>query len=57
MSLDTEFKYFYPKKLLALRNMGWIRDLGSGKNLSRILDPGVQKKPDLGSRIRIRYTG
>jgi hypothetical protein len=34
-----------------------IRDPGSGKNLSRIPDPGVKKAPDPGSRIRIRNTG
>jgi hypothetical protein len=35
-----------------------IRDPGSGKNLFRIPDlgPGVNKAPDLGSRIRIRNT-
>jgi hypothetical protein len=33
-----------------------IRDPGSGKNLFRILDPGVKKAPDPGSWIRIRNT-
>jgi len=34
-----------------------IRDPGSGKNIFRILDPGVKKAPDPGSPIRIRNTG
>jgi hypothetical protein len=31
-------------------------DPGSGKTLFWILDPGVKKAPDSGSRIRIRNT-
>ena len=54
-------KTFYQKNCQeALKNMvlgSGIRDPGSGKNLFRILDPGVKKAPDPGSRIRIRNTG
>jgi hypothetical protein len=42
--------------LKTLKNMGLgsvIRDLGSGKNLFRIPDPGVKKAPDLGSATLI----
>jgi hypothetical protein len=35
----------------------WVWDPGSGKNLFRIPDPGVEKAPDPVSRIRIRNTG
>jgi hypothetical protein len=55
------YKTFYQKNCQeALKNMvlgSGIRDPGSGKNLFRILDPGVKKAPDPGSRIRIRNTG
>jgi hypothetical protein len=31
--------------------MGWIRELGSGKNLSRIPDPGVKEAKSKKQRI------
>ncbi len=34
------------QKIVAKLSKIWILDLGSGKNLFRILDPGVKKAPD-----------
>jgi hypothetical protein len=50
-STDTEFKYFLTQKIVtkALTNMGLARDLGSGKNLSRILGSKKHRAPDPGS--------
>jgi hypothetical protein len=55
-----EFKYFNPKWFLTSRKYdpscsSRIRILTF--YLSRIPDPGAQKAPDPGSRIRIRSTG
>jgi len=51
----TELKNFNPKKIVlklseVMVGSGiWDPDPGSGKNLFRIPDPGVQKAPDPGS--------
>jgi hypothetical protein len=47
---------FISKKIKEQEHTPWIRDPRSGKNSSRIPDPGGKKAPDLGSRIWICNT-
>jgi hypothetical protein len=46
----------FTKNIVTKLSKIWVWDPGSGKNLSRIPEPGVKKAPDPGSRIRIRNT-
>jgi hypothetical protein len=45
---SENYRTFYPKIVTKLSKI-WVWDLGSGKNLFRIPDPGVKKAPDPGS--------
>jgi hypothetical protein len=42
----------FTQKIVTKLSKIWLWDPGSGKNLFRILDPGVKKAPDPESRIR-----
>jgi hypothetical protein len=47
-SFQRIIELFAPKIVTKLSKV-WVWDPGSGKNLSRIPDPGVKKAPDPGS--------
>ncbi len=47
----------FTQKIVTKHSKIWVRDLGSGKNLFRIPDPGSRGQKGTGSRIRIRNTG
>jgi hypothetical protein len=39
----------FTQKIVVKLSEIWVWDLGSGKNIFRIPEPGVKKAPDLGS--------
>ncbi len=49
---SKNYRTLYPKIVSKFSKI-WVWDLGSGKNLFRILDPGVKKAPDPGSATLI----